>query len=293
MLPSVEDWLSASWEDYRRRWAPLMAVLAVGGLATAFAVFLPLAPAALASWTGAAPPWLAWGAAFAVSLLAGLYLSTWAQAAAVLAATRDAAAGESLREGWRRTPAFAWVLSLVMLAAGGGFVLLVAPGLILAVLLFFAPFYQMSGEESGLAAVELSFARVRPRLGAAAGRLVLLAAIAWLPSWIPWVGWLIGPLWAPIALVAGGRLADDLKALSPAPERPRLGGAVAALSVVLVLAAAAASWSAARVAAAMTLPDADTAQSMLAVLQGKGTDDDARKSVTYVLTLSSGPAASR
>lgn len=296
MLPSVEDWLSASWADYRRRWLPLMAVLSVGGLITAFAVLLPLAPAALASFSGLVPPWLAWGGAFLVSLLAGLLLSTWAQAAAVLAATRDAGVSESFAEGWRRTPAFAWVLSLAMLAAGGGLVLLVVPGLILGVLLFFAPYYQMSGESTGLAAVELSFARARPHLAAVSGRLALIAAIIWIPSLIPWVGWLIGPLWAPIGLVACGRLADDLKALAPAPELPRLGGAVAALSAVLILAACGTGWAAARAAAAMseafasgamTLPDAETAQSMLAVLQGRGTEDDARRSTTFVLTLSS------
>jgi len=38
---------------------------------------------------------------------------------------------------------------------------------------------------------------------------------------------------------------------------------------------------------AATLPDAETAQSMLAVLQGRGTEDDARRSTTFVLTLSS------
>lgn len=296
MLPSVEEWLSASWADYRRRWLPLMTVLSVGGLVTAFAVLLPLAPAALASFSGLVPPWLAWGAAFLVSLLAGLLLSTWAQAAAVLAATRDEGVSESFAEGWRRTPAFAWVLSLAMLAAGGGLVLLVVPGLILGVLLFFAPYYQMSGESSGLAAVELSFARARPHLAAVSGRLVLIAAIVWIPAWIPWVGWLIGPLWAPIGLVACGRLAEDLKALAPAPERPRLGGAVAALSAVLILAACATGWAAARAGAAMseafasgavTLPDAETAQSMLAVLQGRGTEDDARRSTTFVLTFSS------
>lgn len=284
MLPRVEDWLSASWTDYRRRWLPLMAVLAAGGLVTAFAVLLPVLPAAAAAYSGAVSPWPAWGAAFAFSLLAGLWLSTWAQAAAMLAALRDEGAGEALSEGWRRTPAFAWVLSLVLLAAGGGLVLLIVPGLVLGVLLFFAPYYQMSGEESGLGAVELSYARVRPHFGAVAGRLVLAAAIVWIPSLIPWLGWLIGPLWAPFGLVACARLAADLKDLSPAPERPRLAAPVAALSAVLVLATAAAAWGATRAAAAMadafasgavTLPDTETAQSMLA---------------DYVLSLSSAPA---
>ena len=230
MLPSIQDWLAASWADYRRRWLALMAVLALAGLATAAAVFLPLLPAGLAAYGGAGSPWLIWGGASMVSLLAGLYVSTWAQAALMRAASGDEGAGAALRGGWHRTPAFAWVLSLVMLAAGGGFVLLIVPGLILSVLLFFAPFYQMSGEDHGMGAVELSFARVWPELGAVSARLFLAGLIAWLPSWIPYLGWLIGPLWAPFGLVACARLRTIE---SPRPARapafgPQAGAVVCA-----------------------------------------------------------------
>lgn len=287
MLPSITDWLSASWGDYRRRWLPLMTVLAVGGLATAAAVFLPLFPAGLAASLGAGSPWVVWGGASLVSLLAGLYLSTWMQAAAMRAASNDEGAGAALRGGWRQTPAFAGVLSLVMLAAGGGLVLMIVPGLILSVLLFFAPFYQMSGEDHGMGAVELSFARVRPVLGEVSVRLFLAG--------------LIGPLWAPFGLVACARLSDDLKGMAPAPERPRLGAAVGALSFVLIAAMFAVSWTMTRGALALyesyasgrlelKAPDAETAQALLAVLQGQGTDADKKRSATYVLSLSSAAA---
>lgn len=299
MLPSVSDWLAASWADYGRRWPALMAVLTAGFLATLAAVLVPLLPAALLAYSGAGSPWLIFGAGWTVALLGAMWISTWAQAAAIRSAAADEAAEVSLREGWRRTPAFALVLSLALLAAGGGFVLLIVPGLILGVLVFFAPFYQLSGEETGLAAVELSYARVRPVFGAAAGRLLLLFAVAWLPGWIPWIGWLLGLVLTPFALVACARLADDLKALSPAPERPRLGAPVAALGAVLLLATVAASWGASRAvfaladayaSGAVALPDEETARSMLAILQGAGGEEDRRRSMTYVLALSSAPA---
>ncbi|MBI2387566.1 MAG: hypothetical protein HYV14_16390 [Elusimicrobia bacterium] len=302
MLPSVEDWLSASWADYRRRWAALMAVLALSVVAAVGAALLPFVPAAAAALAGAAPPWTLFGVGWVLSVLAVMVASAWGMAATLRAAAFDEGVAESLRAAWRQTPAFAWVTSLAMLAAGGGFVLLIVPGLILGVLVFFSPFYQLSGEASGLAAMELSFARVRPVLGAAAGRLALLATVVCLPSWIPWVGWIVAALWAPFGYVACARLADDLKALNPAPERPRLGGAVAALALVMTLATVAISWAAARAGAAMSeafasgavaLPDAETAQSMLAVLQGRGTEDDARRSTTFVLTLSSTSSGGR
>lgn len=302
MLPSIGDWLSASWADYRRRWKALMAVLALGGLATAAGVFLPLIPAGILSVVGIGSPWAIWGAAGFLSLLAGLGLSTWTQAAAIRAAAEDQRAGAALSAGWRQTPAFAWVLSLATLAAGGGFVLFVVPGLILGVLLFFSPFYQMDGETGGLDAVELSFARVRPVFGAVSARLAVAGLVAWLPSWIPYVGWLIGPLWAPFALVAFSRLARDLKTLSPAPERPSLRAAVWALSLVFVGATFALSLSAVRASAALyesyasgklefKAPDAATAQSLLATLQGQATEEDRARSLTYAISLSSAAAA--
>jgi hypothetical protein len=302
MLPSVEDWLAASWADYRRRWLPLMSVLALSGLATAAVVFLPLIPAGLASYLGVGSPWLVWAAAGVVSLLAGLWFSAWAQAAALRAAANDESASVSLGLGWRQTAAFAWVLSILMLAMGGGFVLLIVPGLVLTALLFFAPYYQMSGEDRGMGALELSFARVRPQFGAVCGRLTLAVTIVWLPSWIPYAGWLIAPLWAPFGLVACSRLANDLKALNPAPERPPLGGAIAALSVIFVLASFWITWGAARAGTALyesyaagkldlKAPDAETAQAMLAVLQGQGSEADRARSSAYVLSLSSGALA--
>lgn len=299
MLPSVQDWLSASWADYRRRWTALMAVLALTGLATAFAVLLPALPALALTLAGAGSPWVIWGAAFLVSLLAGLYVSTWGQAALMRASAIDEPAGGSLRLGWSQTPAFALALSLALLAAGGGLVLLILPGLLVGALVFFAPYYQLSGEAEGLGSVELSWARVRPDLGGVLGRLALAGLIAFLPSWIPYLGWLLGPLWAPFGLVACGRLAADLKAARPAPARPSLGAPVAALGAVLLLATVGSTWAASRAVFAaadayaqgrLALPDTATAQALLAVLQGGGTDEERRLSETYALSLSSAVA---
>ncbi len=298
MLPKTGDWLAASWADYRRRWLSLMAVLAAGGLATAAAVFLPLLPAGLAAYFGAGSPWVIWGGAAFVSLFGGLWLSAWTQAAVMRAAGNDEGAGGALRLSWRQTPAFAWVLSLAILAVGGGLLLLIVPGLILSVLFFFALFYQRAGEERGLGALELSFARVKPVFGAVSVRLLLAGLIAWIPFWIPYVGWLIGPLWASFGLTACARLASDLRTLSPSPERPSLGPAVGALSLVFVAALLAGSWGVARGASALydsyvsgrlalQAPDAQTTQALLATLQGHGTDEDVQRSMTYMLSLSS------
>ncbi len=299
VLPDIADWLSASWTDFRRRWGALMAVLTVGGLATAAGAMMPLLPAGIATALGAGSLWLAWGISLSAALLIGLWLSTWGQAALVRAAAADVGVADALAAAWRQTPAFAWVLSLVMLAAGGGFILLIIPGLLLSALFFFAPFYQLSGESEGIDALELSFSRVLPLLWPVSMRLTLAFVIAAAPSWIPWIGWLIGPLWAPFGLVACARLAADLKTLTPAPEKkPWLGPAVVALSAVFLLAFGVMSWAAAgRVQALQrsyasgelmrNMPDEETSRSILASLQGKGSDEDTQRALNYMLAVSS------
>src|ERR1039458_9388266 len=95
-MPSFADWLKASWEDFRRRWAVLLAVAGTGGAVTLAAGFLPFLPAALATLFGVGPAWAVWGSAAVVSLSAVLWFSTWAQAAMMRAAMTDETARECL-----------------------------------------------------------------------------------------------------------------------------------------------------------------------------------------------------
>ena len=299
MLPSIEDWLSASWADFKRRWGALMVVVGVSGLVTAFGVLLPLVPAGIAQLFGAASPWLIWGGASFAALLIGLWLSTWAQASALRAATGDEGAAEALSFGWKKTWPFMVVFGLATCAIAGGLVLLVLPGVVLAGLLAFAPFYQMDGEAEGMAALELSWARALPRLGAVLVRLLIAWLIVLAPGWLPWIGWLIAPLWAPFGIVAVARLAADLKAAEPSPAKP--GGAAPAVwgaTALLCLALGAGLYGASRAVALLSAkaasgelaakaPDEATARALLAVLQGKATPEDNEKALSYAISLSS------
>lgn len=256
-------------------------------------------PAGLAAMLSMGSPWLIWGVSLTVSLALGLWLSTWAQAAAIRAAFIDEGAVDSLRESWSQTWGFGVVLTWLCLVVGGGLLLLIVPGIILGVLLFFAPFYQLSGEGEGLDAVGLSCARVKPVLGPIVVRLGLIGFIVAVPSWIPWVGWIIGPLWAPFGLVACARLAADLKCMMPRPEKPRgLAMSAVALSAVLMLVLGAGSWFTARKAQrlyadynsgalSLRVPDPATSASFLALLEGKGSNDDIQRVVNYALSMSS------
>lgn len=298
-MPAIEEWLSRSWRDYRARWGALMGVLGLGSALTLLGVFLPLAAGGLGHLFGL-PPAPTWIAAGSVATLVGLWLSTWTQAAATRAAMLDETAAASLSEGWRGTPRFAWALTLVLLASGGGFFLLLLPGLLLTVLLFAAPFEAATGESEGFDALERSWARVRPRFGATATRLFVAWLAAAAPAWIPYVGWLIAPLWAPFGLVACARLAADLAAAEPAPERPSgLRAATVVLGLIFLGGGTAASLSAYRLTMRMAsvlssggaLPSEAMARSMLAVLQGQGSEAEKQVVYQYAVSLATAAAA--
>lgn len=298
-VPSIADWLQASWRDFLRRWPVLVAAAGVGGAASIAGAFLPMLAAGLAVLLGAdALTALGLGASVAVPL--ALWLSTWAQAAVVRAALFEESLGPSLSRSWAMTGGFSWVLCLCFLAAGGGFFLLILPGLLLSALLFFAPVYQMSGEAEGLRALELSWARVRPRLPDAGMRIVLVVVIVLAPGWIPYIGWLVAPFWAPFGVVATARLARDLRDAAAVGEPPRLGTAVALLSLVFALGTAVSGRQALQTYRSVRRAvlegglfsegiDEETGRALIAVLSGQATEDQARRALAFARARSPFP----
>lgn len=250
-MPSFGDWLKASWGDFRRRWAVLLAVAGAGGGATLAAGFLPFIPASLATLFGVGPAWAVWGSAAAVSIAAILWLSTWAQAAMMRAALTGETTRECLTLAWGQTEAFAWVLTLALVAVAGGYLLFIIPGLVLSVMLFAAPFCQISGEAQGARALGLSWARVKPHFWEVALRLFAATALTAAPGWIPYVGWIVMLFWAPFSFIAMARLDKDLRAAEPDAAAPGwMGAAIGGLSAVFIIAMAASSFVAVRLGTA-------------------------------------------
>jgi hypothetical protein len=295
-MPSFSDWLKASWDDFRRRWGVLMAVAGVSGAAALAGGFAPFVPAALLTASGVGPAWAVWGLASIAAVLAALWLSTWAQAAVTLAAMTELPAGECLAQGWKRTGAFAWVLSLALVATCGAYFLFIIPGLLLSVLLFFGAFICMSGEAEGERALALSWARVRPRFGAVSARVVAAGLLAAAPGWIPGVGWIIAMFWAPFGVVALARVAKDLRAADPEPALPpRFGAALAGLAAVFAVGGALSCFLAVRAVSETmrTFNDPgglasrlrpETAQELTGLLTGQGSDEDKKKAYDDLLS---------
>ncbi len=300
-MPPFTDWLRACWSDYRRLWGRLMTVLGVAGAATLAAVAIPLIPALMLAVLRIGPLWAVVGLGAAASLTAALWASSWGQAAALRVVRYDEPPADSLSRAWGQTAAFGWVVTLTFLAMGGGFALFVFPGAVLTVLLFFAPYYEISGEGAGIQALGLSWARVAARPADAVLRLLAALILAWAPSQIPLVGWLIAMVWAPFGLVATSRLADDLRAASPDARSPEwMGRAVAGLSAVLLIGLLGASIGAAYLAR-RALPmasgmvgrlmagglDPASGQALLAVAQGTATPEQRSQAYHFAVAASS------
>jgi hypothetical protein len=236
-MPPIDDWLRRSWERFARRWWVLLASSGTATAAAMLAAFVPVLGAVYAASLGRWSPWTVWGVSLVASALLALWLSTWAQVAALEAAGGEEEVRECLRASWAKTAPFAWTLSLMLLACGGGYFLLVLPGLWLTPLLFAAPFITLQEGVPGLEALELSWRRSAGRWGALSGRLALAGAIPFLIGLIPFVGWLLGMVAGPFSLVMLVVLAEDLRAADPgtAAPAPRLALPVAALSVAFVV----------------------------------------------------------
>jgi hypothetical protein len=241
-MPGFEAWLSASWADFRRRWWTTMAAGGLAGAASLVGGALALLLAPLLQLSGALAAPAAWALGGALSLLTLTVLSAWAQAAVILAITGEDGPMECLARARAMTLPLAWTLSLMAVLVGGGLAFLLLPGLAAFALLSLAPVIEARAEASGWGALERSAARIAADPGVALPRLAAAVALCALPSWIPYLGWILGPLLAPFWFSATARLDADLRAARPDPAPVpglRVVGILFALAFVALCAAAA------------------------------------------------------
>jgi hypothetical protein len=234
-MTAIEQWLQQSWDRFLVRWGAMFIVMGVTGAATLLAGFIPILIASVLTVVGMESLWLIWGFAGVTSLLAVFWLSTWGQVAVLIVAMTDESPEKCLAIGWKKTDSFAWVMTLVMMAVAGGWFLLMVPGFVLSVLFVLAPVLVISDEARGLQALALSWGRVRPHFTSVAIRIFIIALAVWIPGLIPYIGWLITMLWAPVAFIALVQMGNDLRQNVLQPKSPPwLSGLVIGLSLLFL-----------------------------------------------------------
>lgn len=219
-LPPVGSLLGRAWEIYQRRFGTLVLLLL-------FAIFSLLLSVLLFTGIGAllsnlAPdmrrPLIAAGVV--TGLMAGLAVMFWGIGAFICAVT-DESLGmrEAMEKGWQLFGPFLWLFSLTGFIAGGGFLLLVIPGIIFSVWFVFAKFILVAEGERGMDAVLKSKEYVRGRWGEVFGRLFVIWICETAVSSIPYVGVICALFFAPYAMIARYLLYKDVKAVrGPVPS---------------------------------------------------------------------------
>ena len=122
----------------------------------------------------------------------------------------------ALRKGKERGYAFIALLILQQLIVFAGMVLLILPGIFLAVRLGFATCAFAKGGSGVFQALRDSARAVKGRFFGVFGRMLLAGLICSLMMIVPLLGWLAGSAWI---LIAWSLLYDDLRGPSPSPAR--------------------------------------------------------------------------
>jgi len=240
-LRPVGEWIGVSFGRLKTGWATLTALFVFGTVAIVTSVLFVFGLGVV--FIGAIQGWErlgrmladpakiqyvleAAGGAFALlSLVAGfiaLRLYCWILLAAVHASS-DPSLGfrAALGKGKGRGYAFLVLVIVHQLALNAGMMLLLIPGIVMAVWFSFA-LWAFAREHSGIfESLGSSTRAVKGRFFGVLGRMLVAALIGGSMMLVPIVGWLVGGAWV---MLAWGALYDELRAPGPAAvPSPRPG----------------------------------------------------------------------
>lgn len=208
-LPDIGDLFRESWQLFQRRFAVLIGLY----LLTIAAFMLPVAiSVGAAMLTGMAIGGGAVILAGLFGLLAGLYLGFRCFAAFLHAVVDDQLAiGAALEKGKGLILPLAWIGFLTSFIIGGGFILLIIPGVIFMVWFFFAQFILVKEEVRGMSALLKSREYVRGEWFNVALRLLLVWTASVLLGIIPLAGPILAIAFFPFAMIFHYLLYRDLR----------------------------------------------------------------------------------
>jgi hypothetical protein len=155
-----------------------------------------------------------------LAIFVAIRISSWVMLASIHASMVDSlGVREALRKGRERGYAFIGLIVLHQIIVSAGFVLLIVPGIILAVRLGFAS-CAFAKEGGGVVqSLRDSAGAVKGRFLAVLGRMILVGLLGSLMMIVPVLGWLVGGAWI---LVAWSLLYENLRGPAASPARARV-----------------------------------------------------------------------
>jgi len=117
-----------------------------------------------------------------------------------------------LKDSWPYLGSYAWISFLVGLVVVGGFILFIIPGIIFLVWFCFSTFILVFEGKKGTQALKRSKALVQGYWWSVVGRFLLVALVAAVISWIPFLGSLINLFFTmPFMMIYAYLIYEDLK----------------------------------------------------------------------------------
>lgn len=175
--PSVGQMVKQAWELYKSRAKTLTLIALVGAVVIAIASAIFLGKTVLMG-TNAVPQGTDW-LVMLVWFVIVVVVSVLQQAALISAVSSPAtpAVGASYSAAWQKFGPYLWTTILASIAIGIGFILLIIPGVIVAVWFAMAMYIVMLEGKSGVAALSASKAYVSGRWFKVFGYLLAMAGV--------------------------------------------------------------------------------------------------------------------
>lgn len=208
-LPDIGDLFKESWQQFQRRFAVLIGLYLLTIVAFILPVGITVGAALLAGMAKGGGAVVVIGI---IGLLAGLYLGFRCFASFLHAVADDQLAFRSaLSKGAELILPLSWIGFLTGFIIGGGFILLIIPGIIFMVWFFFAQFILVREDTRGMSALLKSREYVRGEWFNVALRLLLVWAASVLLGMIPIAGPFLCIAFFPFIMIFHYLLYRDLR----------------------------------------------------------------------------------
>jgi len=208
-LTDIGELFKESWDIFQQRFATLIGLYLLTMVAFTLPVGITFGLAILAGVSKGGSAFLLTGA---IGLLAGIYLGFRCFAAFLQAVADERLSfGEALEKGNQHIFPLIWIGFLTSFTIGGGFILLVIPGIIFMVWFFFAQFILVKEDVRGMGALLKSREYVSGEWFNVSLRLLLIWAASVLIGVIPLAGPLLCIVFFPFIMIYHYLIYRDLR----------------------------------------------------------------------------------